>query len=61
METAARKVVPGALAGRGLIRSEHFAADIGVRPLGRTGSSRGFDRLPSVLVLELLRAEIAER
>ena len=33
----------------------------GVRPCGWTGSGRGFDRLPGVLILELRRAEIAER
>jgi hypothetical protein len=32
----------------------------GVGPWGRTGSSGGFDRRPGVLVLELLRAEVAE-
>src|SRR5208283_2855200 len=34
---------------------------IGVRPCRWTGSGRGFDRLPGVLILELRRAEIAER
>src|SRR5208282_1505863 len=33
----------------------------GVRPCRWTGSGRGFDRLPGVLILELRRAEIAER
>jgi para-nitrobenzyl esterase len=33
----------------------------GVRPCRWTGSGRGFDRQPGVLILELRRAEIAER
>lgn len=33
----------------------------GVRPWWQTGSGCGFDREPGVLILELLRAEIAER
>ena len=33
----------------------------GVRPLRATGSGGGFDRVPGVLILELLRAQISER
>jgi len=33
----------------------------GVRPLGRTVSCGGFDSLPGVVILELCRAQIAER
>jgi len=38
-------------------------ADIGdgVRPLGWTVSCGGFDSLPGVVILELCRAQIAER
>lgn len=46
------------------IRGQKLDADspaYGVRPSDRTGSSRSFDHQPGVLVLELLRAEIAER
>jgi len=34
---------------------------IGVRPLGWTVSCGGFDSLPGVVILELCRAQIAER
>lgn len=33
---------------------------IGVRPLKATGSGGGSDRVPGVLILELLRAQIAD-
>ena len=33
----------------------------GVRPLGWTVSCGGFDSLPGVVILELCRAQIAER
>ncbi len=33
---------------------------VGVRPLGWTGSSGSFDRLPGVLILELHGAEVTE-
>ena len=35
--------------------------DSGVRPLGWTVSCGGFDSLPGVVILELCRAQIAER
>jgi hypothetical protein len=38
-----------------------FSLVRGVRACGETGSGCGFDLEPGVLILELLRAEIAER
>jgi hypothetical protein len=52
------------VAARNVNRGSILDADpppYGVRPCRWTGSGRGFDRLPGVLILELHRAEIAER
>ncbi|MER9274897.1 hypothetical protein [Mesorhizobium sp. M0643] len=51
----------GSAAYRPVSMPLEFSPKVGVRPSDRTGSSRSFDHLPGVLVLELLRAEIAER
>ena len=40
--------------------TDDLLGTIGVRPFEWTGSGYGFDREPGVLILELLRAEIAE-
>ena len=43
------------------MRQSQYWTPIGVRPHGWAGSGGGFDRMPGVLILELLRAQISER
>jgi len=42
-------------------RAGIFCLSFGVRPKGWTGLGGSFDRLPSVVVLELRGAQVAER
>ena len=42
-------------------KAEKLDLSIGVRPKGWTGLGGSFDRLPSVVVLELRGAQVAER